>query len=349
MSPLTGWFVALTLLAGAQSEQPIEISGVYPHLAVYNGSKECGIGAVVPWAERLWFVTYSPHMPKGSDDGLYSIGEDWALIRHPESVGGTPANRMIHVESGQLNIGPYFIDGEGGVRVIPPAEMPGRLTGTARHLTDPANKLYVATMEEGLYEVDVNTLEVTTLFADANGTDDTSGPLLPGYHGKGLYTAFERLVYSNNGEYGAWKKDFDASAGTGCLAEWDGESWNVVRRRPFTEVTGPGGIRGNRSDEEPIWALGWDHRSVLLMMLDDGEWSTFRLPKASHTYDGDHGWFTEWPRIRDIGGKRLLMTMHGTLWGFHPSFSARNAFAPRPVSSHLRIVGDFCEFDPRAQ
>ena len=347
MSALTSWATALVLLAGARSEGPIEISGVYPHLAVYNGSNECGIGAVVPWAERLWFVTYSPHMPKGSDDGLYSIGGDWTLVRHRESVGGTPAYRLIHVVSEQLNIGPYFIDEQGDVRVIPPAEMPGRLTGTARHLTDPASKVYVATMEEGFYEVDVNTLEVTTLFADANGTDDTSGPLLPGYHGKGLYTAFERLVYSNNGEHGAWRKDFDASGGTGCLAEWDGEEWNVVRRRPFTEVTGPGGIQGNSNDEEPLWALGWDHRSVLLMVLDDGEWSTFRLPKASHTYDGDHGWFTEWPRIRDVGREKLLMTMHGTLWEFPREFSAGNARGIRPLSSHLRIIGDFCEWKGR--
>ena len=39
----------------------------------------------------------------------------------PESVGGTPANRMIHRESQQLNIGPYFIDARGHVRAIPPS------------------------------------------------------------------------------------------------------------------------------------------------------------------------------------------------------------------------------------
>ena len=51
---------------------------------------------------------------------------------------------MIHKESGQLNIGPYFIDKQGKVRVISPKVMPGRHTGTARHLTDPANKVYIA-------------------------------------------------------------------------------------------------------------------------------------------------------------------------------------------------------------
>lgn len=52
--------------------------------------------------------------------------------------------------------------------MIPYAEMPGRHTGNARHLTDPANKIYYGTMEEGFYEVDVNTLEAKELYQDGN-------------------------------------------------------------------------------------------------------------------------------------------------------------------------------------
>ena len=65
----------------------------------------------------------------------------------PESVGGTPANRMIHPESQQLFIGPYAIDAQRAVRVLMPKAMPGRHTGNARHLSDPAGKIYYATME----------------------------------------------------------------------------------------------------------------------------------------------------------------------------------------------------------
>ncbi|HCM21699.1 MAG TPA: hypothetical protein DIC46_13210, partial [Porphyromonadaceae bacterium] len=64
------------------------------------------------------------------------------------SLWGTPANRMLHKESGQLFIGPYAIDSTGDVRVIPYTVMPGRHTGNARHLADPANKVYYGTMEE---------------------------------------------------------------------------------------------------------------------------------------------------------------------------------------------------------
>mgnify|MGYP007073234580 FL=1 len=127
-----------------------------------------GTGPVVPWADRLWVITYGPHLPFGSSDKLYEITPDLKQIVRPESVGGTPANRMIHRESQQLFIGPYVIDAQRGVRVIPPSRMPGRLTGNARHLADPAGKIYYATMEEGLYEVDVQSLAVTSLIRDGN-------------------------------------------------------------------------------------------------------------------------------------------------------------------------------------
>src|SRR5688572_23159539 len=145
-------------IAAAFSAEPVQISGIYPHLAMYNKEGECGTGAVVPWADRLWVITYGPHLPFGSSDKLYEITPALEQIIRPESVGGTPANRLIHRESNQLFIGPYFIDAQRNVRVIPPALMPGRLTGNARHLTDPAGKVYFATMEEGFYEADGKTL-----------------------------------------------------------------------------------------------------------------------------------------------------------------------------------------------
>ena len=136
------------------------ISGIYPRLAYYNNEGECGTGAVVPWADRLWVITYAPHMPNGSSDKLYEVTSTLQQIVRDESIGGTPANRMIHTESNQLFIGPYVIDATGKVRTIHYSIMPGRLTGNARHLTDPAHKILYGTMEEGFYEVNVQTLKV---------------------------------------------------------------------------------------------------------------------------------------------------------------------------------------------
>ncbi|MFT4565845.1 MAG: hypothetical protein ACI9FN_000798 [Saprospiraceae bacterium] len=335
-------------------ESPIQISGIYPHLAHYNSQGECGTGALVPWADRLWVVTYSPHFPKGSDDKLHEITPSLEHIIREESIGGTPANRMIHKESNQLFIGPYAIDKNRKVRTIPYIEMPGRHTGNARHLSDPSGKIYYASMEEGFYEVDVKTLEVNTLNEDGNlkqkkGDMRQSANLLDGAHGKGLYSGQGVLVYSNNGEASDLAlKQFDIEAG--ALAEWDGKEWSLVRRNQFVEVTGPGGIYGNENPEiDPIWTTGWDHKSVLLGVRNaETEWDFYRLPKASHSYDGAHGWNTEWPRIRDIGtaeNRNYLMTMHGMFWDFPESFTAKNSKGIRPRSAYLKVIGDYTRWN----
>lgn len=333
--------------------KPISLSGIYPHLAYYNNEGECGTGAVVPWADRLWVITYGPHFPQGSSDKLYEITSDLKQIVREESIGGTPANRMIHKESNQLFIGPYAIDANRNVRAIPYAKMSGRHTGNARHLTAPTEKIYYGTMEEGFYEVDVNTLDVNTFYKDGNllrksGDMHQFSSLLPGAHGKGLYSGQGVMVYSNNGEANkeALSK-FDIEAGV--LAEWDGTNWKVVRRNQFVEVTGPGGIYGNENpDNDPIWATGWDHKSVLLGTRDNGSWHFYRLPKASHSYDGAHGWNTEWPRIRDIGTTEnpdYLMTMHGMFWRFPQQFNSQNTAGIRPRSAYLKVIGDFTRWN----
>ncbi|MCK8495491.1 hypothetical protein M0L20_26735 [Spirosoma sp. RP8] len=356
---LLGWLLIQETITIAQSRKVPSYSGIYPQLAMYNKEGECGTGAVVPWAGRLWVVTYGPHLPLGSSDKLYEITPDLKQIVRSESIGGTPANRMIHPESNQLFIGPYAIDSKAHVRVIPYKTMPGRHTGNARHLTDPKGKIYYGTMEEGFYEVDVNTLVPTMLYEDGNisrkkesdESNNLENTLLPGAHGKGVYSGQGVMVYSNNGEPGAKAlAQFDVDAGS--LSEWNGKDWKVVRRNQFVEVTGPGGIYGNKHPEtDPIWATGWDHKSVLLGVRDKMTgWHFFRLPKASHSYDGAHGWNTEWPRIRDVGTTQkpdYLMTMHGMFWQFPGGFTASNTAGIRPRSAYLKVIGDYARWNDR--
>lgn len=337
--------VLLTSLFLPAEDRP-SLSGIYPHLAMFNNENECGTGAVVPFANRLWVVTYAPHSPKGSSDKLYEIDKNLNQIIRPESIGGTPANRMIHRESHQLFIGPYVIDQDRKVRAIPYNRMFGRPTGNARHLTDAANRIYYATMEEGFYEVDVHSLEVKTLFHD-EATKGTPKANLHGYHGKGFYSGQGRLIYSNNGQRGreAMRDPFTKS---GVLAEWNGQSdsFKTILEEQFTEVTGPGGIHGNPNPAtDPVWSTGWDARSLILMCLEAGEWHRYRLPKASHSYDGAHGWNTEWPRIREIGeDDKFLMTMHGMFWNFPKTFSVKNSAGLSPRSTYLKVIGDFARW-----
>ncbi len=340
-------FFTIFVLLSACGQETLQVSGIYPHLAYYNDGRECGTGAVVPWADRLWIVTYGPHFPYGSSDKLYEISPELVSNVRQESIGGTPANRMIHPESRQLFIGPYAISAGGEVRVIPYDQMPGRHTGNARHLKNPEEMIYYASMEEGFYEVEVNALKVNTLYADGHELpEEDYGILLPGAHGKGLYSGQGVLVYSNNGELSPEALE-RSDIESGALMEWNGVDWKLVRRNQFVEVTGPGGIYGNEDPEnDPIWATGWDHKSLILGVRDagNGSWDFYRLPKSSHTYDGAHGWYTEWPRIRDVGTKKnrdYLMTMHGMFWRFPEKFSRDNSGGIRPRSSYLKVIGDY--------
>ena len=101
MRPLIAFFATATLAIA----EPVQFSGIYPHLAMFNNEGECGTGAVVPWAGKLWVITYGPHLPYGSSDKLYEIDSALTQTIRPESIGGTPANRMTHRESKQLFIG----------------------------------------------------------------------------------------------------------------------------------------------------------------------------------------------------------------------------------------------------
>lgn len=332
-----------------------QISGVYPHLTTYsqnrkdgrffkNHHQECGIGAVIPWANKLWMVTYAPHQPRGSDHKLYSIDTNLNMTIHSESVGGTPAARMIHAESEQLFIAHYAIDKAGHIRVIDPKKMPARVTAIMRHLTDPENFIYLYDMENMFYEVNVRTLDFKRLFEDP----------IPGYHGKGGFTSQGRVVVSNNGETESrldrkehWQVSQEfADKGPedrGCLATFDGETWEIIERRQYTEVTGPEGVVPTaEGEDDPVWAIGWDKRSLRLQVMEDGQFSTFLLPKGCLNNDARHGWFTEWPRIRDVGEDDLLMDMHGMFFKFPKTFTASTSAGIEPISSHIRYIPDFC-------
>lgn len=206
----TGIFLLVQLGTACNSgeKEYLQISGIYPHLAAFNqpedeaaraSHRESGIGAVVPWAGKLWYITYPPHIRNGSNDKLHEVDTALNLTIRPESVGGTHANRFIHRPSNQLIIGPYFIDAEGNVRAVDVHQLEGRMTATAAHLTDPVNKVLFYDMEGRVYEVNVHTLAVNLLFEKP----------VPGWHGKGAYTAQGRFVIANNGEFEAASHNYD--------------------------------------------------------------------------------------------------------------------------------------------
>ena len=329
-------FIAIacaSLHAGA-ADQPIEINGVFPSLTVMaegiGSTSETGIGALIPWADKLWAIGYVAHI-KGDGIGLYAISDDMSMVKHPESVTGTFANRMIHWETKLAIIGPHTIDPEGNVRTIE-ALKSHRLTATARHLTAPETLAYFLTMEGLLFEVDLQSLEATELYDLVSVLGIQGQP-----HFKGMHSAQGKLVVANNTYE---EPEFLGRRASGCLAQFDGTSWAVLERNPFVEVSGkqnpgPGGRYGNT-----LFATGWDRASVILRVLHDGQWTRYLLPKASQSFD--HTWNTEWMRIREAQTERYLMDVHGMFYELPPMVYAGAIWGIRPISTHLRIVPDFC-------
>ncbi len=316
--------------------EPINISGTFPHLAVKAEHEpartETGIGALMPWADRLWFVTYVAHKAAtGGGTGLFTVDDDMRIERHPAGRVGTYANRIIHKESNQLIIGPHAVDTKGSVRTFEEL-VDIRLTATARHLEDPANKVYFLGMEGEFYEADVHTLKATHLFDLLKELDikDKS-------HFKDAFMNHGRVVVANNSYYPG---DFERGFSDGRLAEWDGREWKILQRTQFNTVSGRyGNDMGNA-----IYAAGQDRASALLCVyLPATGWRTYRLPKGTNTQD--HAWTTEWPRIREVESERWMMDASGIFYEM-PAMTYLDALrGVVPICRHLRIIGDYCSWN----
>jgi hypothetical protein len=331
---------ALALLGAAPGEPPlppVQVGGVFPHMTVMapgvGSDSETGIGALVAWADRLWAIGYVAHV-KGTGIGLYEIGADMSFRLRPESVTGTFANRLVHWESRQAFIGPHAIDPEGRVRTIE-ALKSHRLTSTCRHLREPERLVYFLTMEGSLFEVDVRTLEAREV---ADLVRELEIPTGAQPHFKGAFSAQGRLVVANNTYE---EEEYLGQRAAGRLAEWDGSGpWRVLERSPFVEVSGKQNPRVGERYGNTLWALGSDTRSVLLRVLQGGEWARYRLPRGSHSFD--HTWNTEWMRIREVQTERYLMDAFGLFYELPSMVYGGRVWGVRPVASHLRIVPDFC-------
>ncbi len=317
-----------------KGERIININGVFPHLAVkaehLPARTETGIGALIPWTNKLWFITYVAHKKgTGAGTGLFTIDDDFKIEKHPASRVGTYANRLIHAETNQLIIGPHIIDTEGHVRTFEEL-VDVRIAATARHLKNPAEKVYFLGMEGEFIEADVKTLKVKFLY-DLNRELGIKRP-----HFKDAFTGHNRVVVANNSYY---PEDFEKAESDGRLAEWDGREWKIIARTQFNAVTGRYTKLG-----DAIYATGQDRCSALFyMFLPETGWKCYRLPKGTHTQD--HAFTTEWPRIREVESERWLMDASGIFYELPAMSYANCVWGIVPVCRHLRIIADFCSWN----
>jgi hypothetical protein len=257
----------------------LQISGVFPHLTLTSDlgppRSECGVGALMPFADRLWVITYVSHTARtGSGTGLYEITPDLQMTRRAESRAGTYTNRMVHYQTNQLIMGPHVIDANHNVRTLD-VLVDVRLCSTMRHLTEPERKVYMLGMEGEFFELDLLTLDCKQIF---DLTVELGVPSHEKAHFKAGYSNYGRVIICNNSYE---EVDYNGEEASGRLAEWDGKTWTILERSPFVEVIGRGNFNGT------IFAMGWDRASAILKVFTqkDRTWRTYRLPKSSHTFD----------------------------------------------------------------
>lgn len=335
-------FFVIEITNAQISNTKLQVNGVFPHLSVVGDMKtrsETGIGALMPWANKLWMISYVAHI-KGQGIGLYEIDDQLNIQKHPESVTGTFANRMMHDPSHQAIIGPHIIDTEGNVRTFKSLSV-HRLTATMKHLYKPDSMVYFLTMEGELYEANVYNLKVKLIENLVNTFYQRSyEELLKSgiyIHFKGGYTGNNRVIVANNSYQ---NEDYIGKLHGGRLAEWDGKKWTILDSTAYVEVNG----KANAIYGNGIWATGWDRKSVKLMFYNPtiNEWRTYRLPKGSQAWE--HAWNTEWMRIREAQTERFMMDVFGIFYELPVMVYGGNMLPPKPICNHLRVIPDFLTY-----
>jgi hypothetical protein len=320
------------------------VDGNFPQMGFTASSgperTECGVGAMMAWNDMLYVVTYLSVPNGGSGTGLYSIDKNFTktlLMSH----NSTYANRMIHVATDSIIIGPYVISKDGEIRVFE-SLLNVRIGGMSEHLTNP-NMVYFLGMDGPFWQADVTTLEVTQLFNLVTELNINSAVEQP--HFKATHT-MAGVVYVASNTFNQF--DYLSLQHGGRFASWrgPGTNWTIIDDTGFVEVT------GRKNFGCTVFALGSDAKSVILHVIDNGcgvdpsyntSIQTYRLPRGSMQFD--HLWTTEWMRIREVESERYILDAFGTFFTLSSFTYGGATWNVAPISRHLRLVPDFTQFN----
>lgn len=297
-----------------------------------NQTSEAGIGALMPFADKLYFINYPDENGDGDGLGLWVMDEKL----QPELIAETNVTSAARTTfNNRLFIGVHVIDSDGNITPItglPADERPAgyaKLSGSAY--------LWAWMMSGTLYKIDPATLVATIA---NNGVSSSAGNLnIVGQpHGKAIWghpTGRYLFVTLNRENPDGRLAVFDTQAETWTTIDTGNNSWIEVG----------GSYDGNGH----IFATGHDNLSCLLWMFNGTTYSAtpkkYRIPFASDQMR--FGWQQEWMRIRAVETERYLMDLHGGFFQLSSFVSNGDSYTnghPRveAVARHLRTVPDFC-------
>lgn len=316
---------------------------------------EHGIGAIIPWADRLYYSTYLATYNDGAGSRVGYIDKnfnDHVVLQ----TNGIHTARFIHTATNQLLIGPCVIGVDGTLNHTIANLVGVRLSGFAKHIVSPDTMVYAMTMEGKLYEFDVTTGADATLLIDVKATLSQTK-----VHYKACWTyaapfaVTDRVIMVSNVQASPTPAD------SGVLVAVDpvGLTASAKSYASWIEIAGhyyPG--NGGYT-----FAIGKDAKSALfgVMRTNSAEIYRYRMPQAGKVQD----WYIcqEWMRIRPVQTERMLMNAYGTwynvsTWLNH--ITAGTIAAPgienygtagtdypivEPIARYVDTVTDFCVFN----
>lgn len=307
---------------------------------------EIGIGALMPWNDRLYYSTYLADNLQGRGGRIGYIdtsGNDVLVLQHDSCHTG----RLVHYETNQLLMGPCVIEADGTVHTVSTL-IPLRVTGWARHIVSPSTKAYCITMQGMLYEVDLTTY-VASVIVDMRTPLGLTKFHFKACHTTSAYYSNQRLVVVSNVQ----SKPGD-NANSGILAIFDGTStWTTKSNLSHIEITG-----NYDTSDGLMFGTGMDHKSPFLTTPQSnvGTFYRYRFPYGTKTQN--YYITQEWMRIRPVMTERYLMNAFGTWFRLSPWLAHASAGGienygtpgtdyPRleAVANYLDTVTDFCVWD----
>lgn len=312
-------------LKGAGAQGLRQVVGVPGKWVAGQPYSETGIGAAIPWANRLWFVTYPDENLNGIGCGLWSMDES-LVPRFEVETNVTSAARCVL--SDKLFIGTSVIDSAGNITAQTGWQSTERPAAFAK--LPGSAYLWALAMSGNIWKIDPAT-QVATLAKDNAGLSIVGQP-----HGKGLWghPTGRYLFAALNGH-----------AGNGRLAVFDTQTltWaTTIDTNSWVEVA------GSYDGNSHFWATGHDFKSGLFWMFDPVTYSAtpkkFRIPLPSRQQL--QSWQQEWMRIRAVETERYLMDFHGGFFQLSIALSGDNTVANgfpllEPVCRHIRTIPDF--------
>lgn len=289
---------------------------------------EAGIGAVIPWAGKLWFNTYPAENGQGARVGLWSMDSTLTpTLERSSSV--TSAARVV--ANNLLFISRFVIDTNGAISDITGFSANMRPAGYCVTGTGAQTYVWALSMMGEVWRITTTAPYTATLVAD--NTALNLGAAQP--HGKAIWGKGSELFFALNGDGGGRLAKYDT--GTGATTVLSSGDW------PWIEVAGSFDGNGPAST---FYAVGHDRKSVRLWMFPGGSTPVkFRLPLPSRQQLD--GWQHEWMRIRQVETERFLMHAYGGFYQLSISTSDKTGTGfplVEPVCNTARTVTDFASW-----